>query len=251
MRRVATRLTLEERDVLILSGQLLTNEEIARFLGMSIVKVKTLVHQASVKLRARSRYAAAFYALMQGDIRLDEVLSPDDLIERTEGSDVLSKIAQVICERIDIALLPIIDKGVLNMDKKRNTILATREHEVIVLVGRGLTNREISERLCISLDTVRNTMNRICSKLRARSRGDAFVLALKVGEIEISEVMSLDEILRHIDRLKPESLARIDQLLRNKFDQDRFRRDGFGVAVYLPLRVPTQGLCFPSTLNPN
>ena len=49
--------------------------------------------------------------------------------------------------------------------------LSGREREVVVLVARGLTNRQVSSRLGISERTAGNHVGRILRKLGLRSRG--------------------------------------------------------------------------------
>jgi two-component system, NarL family, nitrate/nitrite response regulator NarL len=52
------------------------------------------------------------------------------------------------------------------------TRLTTREREVVALVGRGLTNREIADHLYIEAATVKNHVHRILAKLEVQRRGD-------------------------------------------------------------------------------
>jgi DNA-binding NarL/FixJ family response regulator len=59
--------------------------------------------------------------------------------------------------------------------------LTEREREVMVLVGLGLTNDEISDRLYISSATVRTHVSRIILKLTARDRVQLVVLAYQCG----------------------------------------------------------------------
>jgi two-component system, NarL family, nitrate/nitrite response regulator NarL len=59
--------------------------------------------------------------------------------------------------------------------------LTRREIEVLQLLGLGLPNREIAERLFISERTAKFHVNAILSKLGARSRTEAVVRAARAG----------------------------------------------------------------------
>jgi len=59
--------------------------------------------------------------------------------------------------------------------------LTHREREVAVLVGRGLTNRQISSELSVSERTVHNHVHNILSKLGLRSRAQIAVWAAQRG----------------------------------------------------------------------
>ena len=59
--------------------------------------------------------------------------------------------------------------------------LTTREREILVLVDRGLTNREIAGRLCIELSTVKNHVHNILEKLQVRRRSEAAALVMGQG----------------------------------------------------------------------
>ncbi|MBM3142873.1 MAG: response regulator transcription factor [Chloroflexi bacterium] len=61
--------------------------------------------------------------------------------------------------------------------------LGHRELEVLKLAGEGLTNKEIAKRLFVSERTVQSHFSAIFDKLRARSRTEAVVLALRDGLI--------------------------------------------------------------------
>lgn len=54
--------------------------------------------------------------------------------------------------------------------RPESTKLSDREHEVAQLVGRGLTNRQIAEALCISPHTAERHVERILAKLKMASR---------------------------------------------------------------------------------
>jgi DNA-binding NarL/FixJ family response regulator len=59
--------------------------------------------------------------------------------------------------------------------------LTEREQEILTLIGRGLANQEIAERLFLSMATVKTHVNRVFSKLRLRDRAQAVVLAYETG----------------------------------------------------------------------
>jgi DNA-binding NarL/FixJ family response regulator len=60
-------------------------------------------------------------------------------------------------------------------------VLTQRELEVLAVVGAGLSNKEIAERLYISEATVKTHIKRILMKLGMRDRVQAVVLAYEAG----------------------------------------------------------------------
>lgn len=59
--------------------------------------------------------------------------------------------------------------------------LTLRERRVLELVSRGLTNREIAQRLYLSERTVRNYVSNLLRKLGLRNRTEAAVLVMRLG----------------------------------------------------------------------
>ena len=59
--------------------------------------------------------------------------------------------------------------------------LTAREHEVLDLIARGLSNTVISRRLFLSPKTVRNHISNIFTKLRVADRAEAIVRAREAG----------------------------------------------------------------------
>jgi len=66
-------------------------------------------------------------------------------------------------------------------DKAGRSVLSRRERELVDLVAEGLTDRQIAERLFISIRTVRSHLDRIRDKTGARRRADLTRLALDSG----------------------------------------------------------------------
>lgn len=64
--------------------------------------------------------------------------------------------------------------------------LTPREMEVLNLIVQGFENREIADKLFISLETVRNHIRHIYEKLEVNSKTQAVVKALKNGLAELT-----------------------------------------------------------------
>jgi DNA-binding NarL/FixJ family response regulator len=59
--------------------------------------------------------------------------------------------------------------------------LSEREHEVLVAIGRGLSNTEIAAELFLSESTVKTHVGRVLSKLELRDRVQAVIYAYQQG----------------------------------------------------------------------
>jgi two-component system, NarL family, response regulator DevR len=67
-------------------------------------------------------------------------------------------------------------------ERERETdLLSEREKEVLVLVARGLTNRQIAAELIISENTVRNHLSHILDKLDLSRRSQVAAYAAQHG----------------------------------------------------------------------
>ena len=54
--------------------------------------------------------------------------------------------------------------------------LTSREEEVLVLLSRGFSNKEIADQMSVSIETVRSHLKRIYEKMHVRSRTEAVAL---------------------------------------------------------------------------
>jgi two-component system, NarL family, nitrate/nitrite response regulator NarL len=66
----------------------------------------------------------------------------------------------------------------------RGPVLTRREREIVRLIGRGLSNKEIAGTLRIELPTVKNHVHNILEKLRVSGRAEAVSAARARGEID-------------------------------------------------------------------
>jgi DNA-binding NarL/FixJ family response regulator len=64
--------------------------------------------------------------------------------------------------------------------------LSPREKEILELVSKGLTNKEVANTLKLSQFTVRNHMNHITAKLEVSDRTEAIFVAIQTGIITVS-----------------------------------------------------------------
>lgn len=64
--------------------------------------------------------------------------------------------------------------------------LSPREREVLQALAEGLNNKEIAQRLGISVETERNYISNIFSKLKVDSRLQALVFAIRHNLVEIN-----------------------------------------------------------------
>lgn len=94
------------------------------------------------------------------------------------GEALLSpRVTKRLLERVAGGLTPAPDAHVLD-------VLTDREREVLALVGLGLTNTEIAERLFLSPLTAKTHVSRILTKLAARDRVHLVVLAYETGLVQ-------------------------------------------------------------------
>ena len=65
--------------------------------------------------------------------------------------------------------------------------LTPREHQVLRLVAKGLTNKEIGQVFGISDNTARNHVNSIIEKLKVSDRTEAATIAMRQGLVSLTD----------------------------------------------------------------
>jgi DNA-binding NarL/FixJ family response regulator len=112
------------------------------------------------------------------------------LLKRTKPEELIAAIHTVA--EGDSLLSPSVTRRVIDrmatqpaaaLSGARLEALTPREREVLELVGRGLSNREIAESFVIEESTVKTHVKRILMKLGLRDRVQAVILAYETGLI--------------------------------------------------------------------
>lgn len=82
---------------------------------------------------------------------------------------------------------PLIQDKILNVSAGRNTknILTDREVEILRLIASGFTNKQIAEKLFISIKTVETHRTKIMQKLDLHMTADLVRYAIKTGILEL------------------------------------------------------------------
>ena len=88
-------------------------------------------------------------------------------------------------EKIVIKEVPIAapERFTLNKSRLQELGITPRELEILELIARGLSNREIAEQLFVSENTVKTHSSRLFDKLSARRRTQAVQLGKEFGLI--------------------------------------------------------------------
>jgi NarL family two-component system response regulator LiaR len=80
------------------------------------------------------------------------------------------------------------------IEHKAKSFLSDREMEMLKLLATGMSNKEIAEKLCLSLRTVKAHMSNIFTKMNVASRSEALVEALR------RELLTLEDIKQGVPR---------------------------------------------------
>ncbi len=117
------------------------------------------------------------------------------LLKSVRGLEIVDAIRAVHAG--ESVLHPSVARKVLNRfagvsgkqrDKKSLDLLTEREMEVLRMVTKGLSNKDIADGLCLSVRTIQGHLANIFNKLRVSSRTEAVVHALKEGWVTLDNM---------------------------------------------------------------
>jgi len=117
------------------------------------------------------------------------------LLKSVRGEELVNGVRAIYAG--ESVLHPLVTRKVLNhfvsssgkiKKQKPLEILTQREMDILKLVTRGLSNKEIADELFLSLRTVQGHVGSIFSKIGVGSRTEAVVRALKEGWVTLEDI---------------------------------------------------------------
>lgn len=73
------------------------------------------------------------------------------------------------------------DSGTIDIEQVKKLGISNREHQILELMAKGMSNAEIGKQLHISENTVKSHVSNVLSKLNARRRTQAVRIARDLG----------------------------------------------------------------------
>jgi NarL family two-component system response regulator LiaR len=166
---------------------------------MDVVMPKLDGLEATKQVRQESPATALLILTAYSDIRyiigLLEAGAAGYLLKNAPGRDVVKAIRAVrsgesvldpeVTRKL-VQRLASLSRG--SDEREPGGQLTAREMEILKWAARGMSNKEMSEKLFISLRTVKAHMTNIFNKLGCSSRTDAIIKGLKQGYISLDDM---------------------------------------------------------------
>ena len=173
--RQAVALTKEHKpDIVIMDigMPVLSGIDAAKEIKKQDPKIKILMltsHKSREKVLASFNSGADAYCVK--DIKIEKLVSIiEEVVQGAVWID--PAIAEYILEILKT-------KNIASEENKVDFNLTKREKEILKLIAQGLNNKDISEKLVLSLYTVKNHVSSIIQKLSVEDRTQAAVVALR------------------------------------------------------------------------
>ncbi len=152
---------------------------------IEILVLQALARHAQADLQAALLPLQNALALAEpeGYVRMfvDEGSSMMQLLREASARDIMPGYTNKLLAAFEAEQRIIEAKPDLFPANSLNEPLSQRELEVLQLIARGLSNREIGERLFLALDTVKGHNRRIFEKLQVQSRTGAVSVCPRAG----------------------------------------------------------------------
>lgn len=152
-------------DVVVLDMARVESAEMLRSLTRALPSLKVVavgVPEVERRVIACAEAGIAGYVRCEGTVEdllatLESITSGEALLSPRMAASLLRRVATLAAERepdIEVCLTP-------------------RECEIAELLTDGLSNKEIAQRLCVEVATVKNHVHSILDKLKVSRRGEA------------------------------------------------------------------------------
>ena len=99
------------------------------------------------------------------------------------GDSVISR--QVFKNILGKRVVPLLKS---NLEFGINVKVSTQETEILLLISKGFSNKEIADKLNLSIPTVKNYLTEIFTRLNVSSRAEAVTRAFKYGIIDLDSI---------------------------------------------------------------
>ena len=190
------RIAIAESSVIVREGlvatlKLLPNIKIQpiELLSPGMIEDYLLLHYPKI-LIVNPNFGGTFdVAAVREQIMSDKIYFVA-LVTSLVDSASLSKYDETISIFDDIEVLTQKIHGLLNVRIEDGSaiVLSQREKEIIVCVVKGLTNKEIADKLCLSVHTVITHRRNISKKLQIHSTAGLTIYAIVNKLISLSEI---------------------------------------------------------------
>jgi len=95
------------------------------------------------------------------------------------------------------------------MRRGRRKSISPGERSVLIMIGRGMSNKAIADRLHMSISNVKQLIYTACAKLGVDNRAQACIAAIYEGVITPQDIFSPDEIAWFIKAIDIETVESI------------------------------------------
>ena len=134
---------------------------------------------AALQIHATAREAFASGRTQSIEFRKAQIAQVGYLLKDAPPEELLGAVRS--CAKGDTAMSPLVKDRLETRDRAPRSSLTPRELEVLQLVARGSSNREIGQELMLSEATVKSHLVHIYDKLGVRSRTSAVASAREQG----------------------------------------------------------------------
>ncbi len=109
-------------------------------------------------------------------------------------------------------------------------ILSRREREILIQVGRGMTNQDITKFLHMSMGNIKGLIHTACDKLGVANRRQAVIKAMRLGILTPQELYSIKELAELLSYMDIETIEAVAPLLQQKLDEVQVQSQNLQIA---------------------